>query len=123
MKESRNITTIYGISNCDTVIKALIWLREHQIEFEFHDYKKHGISLALINEFLNHFEMDSLINRRGTTWRKLPESTRNNLNLELAKSLMCSRPALIKRPIINSNASWLIGFDSDAFGSVLLGNP
>ncbi len=111
--------TIYGISNCDTIKKTLNWLREQQLEFEFHDYKKQGISLTLINEFLNQFELESLINRRGTTWRKLPESTRNNFDRKLAINLMSSQPAIIKRPIINSNECWLIGFNTEAFESLL----
>ena len=111
--------TIYGIHNCDTIKKTLNWLQQHKLEFEFHDYRKQGIPAALINEFLNQFELDSLVNRRGTTWRKLPDSIKNNLNQELAIDLMSSQPAIIKRPIINCGERWLIGFDREVLESLL----
>ena len=111
--------TVFGISNCDTIKKTLNWLKENQLEYEFHDYRKQGISLTLVNEFLDQFEIDSLINRRGTTWRKLPDSSKENLNRELAISLMSTQPAIIKRPIICNNGKWLIGLDKKAFETLL----
>jgi arsenate reductase len=82
--------TVYGINNCDTIKKTLNWLKENQLDFEFHDYRKHGISHALINELLDQFDLMTVINRRGSTWRKLPDSTKDNLDRELAASLMSS---------------------------------
>jgi len=111
--------TVFGISNCNTVKKTLNWLKDNQLEFEFHDYRKQGISITLIKTLLEQFEIQSLINRRGTTWRKLPDSSKKNLDRELAINLMSSQPAIIKRPIIYSSGNWLIGFDKEVFETLL----
>ena len=111
--------TVYGIGNCDTIRKTLNWMREHQLEFEFFDYKKKGISTELINEFLAHFEMDELLNRRGTTWRKQPDSIKNNLTRKIAITLMCSQPSIIKRPIIKNKNQWSIGYSTETLESLL----
>lgn len=111
--------TVYGINNCDTIKKTLNWLKENQLDFEFHDYRKHGISHALINELLDQFDLMTVINRRGSTWRKLPDSTKDNLDRELAASLMSSQPAIIKRPIICQNGNWTIGFNQSNLESLL----
>lgn len=111
--------TVYGINNCDTIKKTLTWLKEKQLNFEFHDYRKHGISTTLINELLDQFDLMTLINRRGSTWRKLPDSTKDNLDRELAIRLMSSQPAIIKRPIICHNGNWSIGFSESTLESLL----
>ena len=111
--------TVFGISNCDTIKKTLKWLKDNQLEFEFHDYRKQGISITLINTLLEQFEIQSLINRRGTTWRKLPDSSKENLDRELAIDLMSSQPAIIKRPIICCSGNWLIGFNKDTLETLL----
>ena len=112
------MTTIFGISNCDTIKKTIHWFKEHQLPFEFHDFRKQGISNELIETFLQQFDLDALINRRGTTWRKLPESTRANLDHATAIELMRNNPALIKRPIISSGKHWIIGYDTNTLNSI-----
>ena len=112
--------TLYGISNCDTIKKARNWLQSNNLEYEFHDYKKLGCDQKLGKRFLKEFGLESTINRRGTTWRKLPDEIKQELNSEKALELMTDNPSLIKRPILEGPGSWLIGFDSDAWADALL---
>ena len=113
------MTTIYGISNCDTIKKTLRWFNQHELPYEFHDYRKQGITQALVKTFAQQIDLDVLINRRGTTWRKLPQSTKDKLNPKSAIELMCNNPALIKRPIISSGERWIVGYDLDSLNSLL----
>jgi len=106
--------TVYGIRNCDTIRKTLRWLEDNDYRFEFHDYRKDGIDRELVEQFLTHFTPEQLINRRGTTWRGLPEATRENLSPATAAALMVEHPALIKRPVLTDGKNWLTGFDTDA---------
>lgn len=111
--------TLYGIANCDTIKKAKCWLEAADLEYEFHDYKKQGCSSELAKRFLQQFELDKLVNKRGTTWRKLPEPQKNNLDTESAVALMASQPSIIKRPIVKVGNQWLIGFDAKHWQSML----
>lgn len=101
--------TVYGIANCDKVRESLNWLRENRDDIHFHDFRKNGIDEALVLKFLDHFTLDELINRRGTSWRQLSESVKSNLSSATAIRLMIELPALIKRPIVNKDDTWLIG--------------
>jgi len=103
--------TVYGIRNCDTIKKTLTWLTSQGLEHQLHDYRKQGISDALIDQLLQQFTLEQLINRRGTTWRKLPEPNKQNLSESSARALMHEYPALIKRPILCDGKQWLVGFD------------
>ena len=102
--------TLYGISNCDTVKKAKKWLESHSIEYNFHDYKKQGCPVSLVEEFAQHFKLEQLINKRGTTWRNLDSHIKENLDSDKAITLMSENSSLIKRPILQHNKLWLIGF-------------
>ena len=103
--------TLYGINNCDTIKKTRALLTEAGVDYTFHDYKKHGADKPLVKKFLKHFDYKALVNTRGTTWRKLSESTKDNLNEASAIELMCENNSIIKRPIIESDSVWLLGFD------------
>ncbi len=105
------MTSLYGINNCDTIKKVRRWLDQQGIEYDFHDYKKDGCEPALANKILKQFGLETVINRRGTTWRKLPESVKASLNSDSAIKLMAENPSLIKRPILHHKQQWLIGFD------------
>lgn len=107
------MTTLYGINNCDTIKKTKKWLEEHNIDFEFHDYKKLGCSKQLAQQFLREFDLKEVINTRGTTWRKLPDSVKAGLNAKLAQTLMLEQPSIIKRPILDIDGNWVIGFDAE----------
>ena len=111
---------LYGIRNCDTIKKTLQWLESNGHEYQFHDYRKEGIEASLIHQFLKQFTLEELINKRGTTWRKLPESDKQGLTLENAGKLMETNPSLIRRPILVDGDRWLIGFDPQMFNEILI---
>jgi arsenate reductase len=92
---------LYGISNCDTIKKAKKWLTDQSIDFQFHDFRKDGLEAALLQEWIDASGWEPLLNKRGTTWRKIAaEVDRNNLDAALAAELMLEHPALIKRPVL-----------------------
>ena len=101
--------TVYGIPNCDTVKKARTWLADQGIDFRFHDLRKDGLDRATVETWLEYVPADKLLNRRGTTWRKLPEAEQARADSDLA-GLLVDHPSLIKRPVIVGGASILVGF-------------
>jgi len=107
------MTTLYGIRNCDTIKKTRSLLAELGVDYEFHDYKKLGCDEALIMRFLKHFDLKSLVNTRGTTWRKLPDAVKQDLSEASAIKIMSENTSIIKRPIIESQGKWLLGFDKE----------
>ena len=114
------MTTLYGIKNCDTMKKTQKWLQANGVEFEFVDYKKSPPDAELIQKFLGQHGLDVLINKRGTTWRKLDDATKENLDTDSAIALMCEQPSIIKRPIIEANdGTLLVGYNEDAFQPLL----
>ena len=113
--------TVYGIRNCDTIKKTRRWLDENKLEHNLHDYRVDGISAALVARLRKNFSPDQLINRRGTTWRNLPDTSKALADGESIGKLMVEHPAIIKRPIVTDGERWLIGFDAQAFASTF--NP
>ncbi|TBR43441.1 ArsC family reductase [Marinomonas agarivorans] len=109
------MTVIYGIKNCDTMKKAMAWLTESAIEFDFHDYKKSGIDQELVKQWLAEFGWEQVINKRGTTWRNLPEDTKTNMNNEAALACINENPSIIKRPFLVHNEQTLIGFNTNTY--------
>lgn len=109
--------TLYGISNCDTIKKAKKWLTQNNIIFSFHDFRKDGIDEALIDQFVTHFDWETLLNKRGTTWRNLDEETKFTLNSTTASNIMLEYPAIIKRPILVSNNGQLLGFSETTYST------
>ena len=107
------MTTLYGINNCDTIKKTRKLLTTLGVDYAFHDYKKLGCDSALAKLFLKHFDYQSLVNTRGTTWRKLPESVKQTLDERSAVALMCEHNSLIKRPLIECDGEWLLGYDEE----------
>ena len=105
---------LYGIVNCDQVKKARAWLAAAGYEVTFHDFKKEVPSKALVEQWLRHLPWDQLVNRRGTTWRQLPEAERPSDKLS-AIGAMLERPTLIKRPVVSFGDQLLVGFDADLF--------
>ncbi len=104
------VITVYGLKNCDTCRKALKWLTERKIEHRFHDLRAEGVDASSLNEWINQFGWDKLLNRRSTTWRQLPEAMRQNVSPVSAASLMLAHPALIKRPVFDLGGHYLSGF-------------
>ncbi len=92
---------VHGIPNCDTVKKARVWLKSHGVEFAFHDYKKAGIDAATLRDWLAQVPLDTLLNRRGTTWRALPDELKASAaEPDGAIALMIDKPSVIKRPVV-----------------------
>ena len=107
-------TTLYGIPNCDTVKRARAWLTERGIGYRFHDLKKHGVPEAALDGWLASLGWEALVNRRGTTWRKLDEAVRTSVtDAATARSVLLAQPSLIKRPVVewNGEARVTAGFD------------
>lgn len=107
--------TLYGIRNCDTVRKARRWLDDRQVEYRFHDLRSDGLDSELLDCWIQDIGWEQLLNRRGTTWRKLPESVRNNIGAESAQELMLANPAIIRRPVVDTGSGRHVGFSDDGF--------
>lgn len=109
---------LYGIPNCDTVKKARRWLDDNNVDYEFHNYKKIGIDSDTLEKWCGDHGFDSLINKRGTTWRKLEQADKDSLTQKKAIALMQSNTSLIKRPITEVGSTRLIGFDEAQYTEV-----
>jgi arsenate reductase len=107
--------TIYGIKNCDTMKKARSWLDEHGVAYAFHDYKTAGIDPARLSGWAGKVGWETLLNRAGTTFRKLPDSDRDGITEKKAIVLMQSQPSMIKRPVLEIGGVLLVGFKPDAY--------
>ena len=104
------MTTLYGIRNCDTMKKAWTWLDQHGVAYDFHDYKKQGIDRARLEKWVGELGWEVLLNRSGTTFRKLPDADRTGLDAEKAMALMQAQPSMIKRPVLEAGGKLLVGF-------------
>ena len=102
--------TLYGIKNCDTMKKARIWLDQHGVDYTFHDYKVSGIDRASLARWCKAKGWQTVLNRAGTTFRKLPDAARADLNEARAIDLMLEQPSMIKRPVLEGAGHLLIGF-------------
>lgn len=107
--------TIYGIKNCDTMKKAFTWLKDHGVAHEFHDYKKDGIDRKTLEGWCAGQGWETILNRAGTTFRKLPEAEREGLNEKKAITLMLAQPSMIKRPILDIGGRLLVGFKPEVY--------
>ena len=111
--------TLYGIPNCDTVRKARKWLEAEGIDYQFHDFKKQGITEEALRDWIAQAGLDTVLNRRGTTWRKLPEADRENLDEEKAIALLLEHNSIIKRPVLQEeNGSVHIGFKPEMYSDL-----
>ncbi len=105
--------TLFGIANCDTVKKARAWLDQQGVAYQFHDYKKAGVPEPLLDDWLAQFGWETVINRRGTAWRGLPEAERLAMDSAAARRAAHNNPSLIKRPILVSDTATWVGFEPD----------
>lgn len=109
---------IYGIKACDTMKKAMTWLEENGVEFEFHDYKKQGIPEQLATRWAQSLPLDQLINKRGTTWRKLPDEDKADIDEAKAVTLICAQPSLVKRPLLELGEERHLGFKPELYQQI-----
>ena len=110
--------TIYGIKACDTMKKARDWLADHAVAYAFHDYKVQGVDRATLEGWSQAVGWEVLLNRSGTTFRKLPEADRQDLTEAKAIALMLAQPSMIKRPVLEAgNGAPLVGFKPDAYAA------
>ncbi|MDF1610402.1 ArsC family reductase [Hoeflea sp. YIM 152468] len=107
--------TMYGIKNCDTMKKARAWLADHSIEAEFHDYKASGIDRDHLQRWCDEAGWETVLNRAGTTFRKLPDTDKQDLDTDKAIALMLAQPSMIKRPVLQADDRILVGFKPDLY--------
>ena len=112
--------TVYGISNCDTVKKARAWLAQQHLDYQFHDFKKQGVPVVRLAQWEQALGWTALLNRRGTTWRKLDAATQTTAcDVDSALALMLAQPSLIKRPVVEWGDRITVGFDAALWSAAL----
>lgn len=111
--------TMHGIPNCDTIKKARVWLDDHGIAYAFHDYKKAGIEPATLRAWAEEVGWEVLLNRAGTTFKKLADADKTGLDEAKAIALMVAQPSMIKRPVLTGAGPLLVGFKPDAYAATL----
>ena len=115
------MVTLYGIPNCDTVKKARVWLEARGGAYVFHDYKKSGVDRAWLERWIDEHGWETVLNRAGTTFRRLPEADRTGVDRERAVSLMLAQPSMIKRPVLDLGDRTVVGFKPDLYAAVFGG--
>lgn len=110
---------VYGIRNCDTMKKAFAWLEENGVAYEFHDYKKEGAPPEKLRAWAKEVGWEALANTRGPTWRKIPDTEKQNLEETRAIALLVKNTSAIRRPIVESGSKLLVGFDPTRFAAAL----
>jgi Spx/MgsR family transcriptional regulator len=114
---------IHGIRNCDTMKKARAWLEARGVAHRFHDYRVDGLDRAMLEEWVRQVGWEALLNRAGTTFRKLPEGERDGLDATRAMALMLAQPAMVKRPVLETGGRLTVGFSADAYERAIRGQP
>jgi arsenate reductase len=109
------MTKIYGIKNCDTMKKARTWLDGHKVAYSFHDYKASGIDKPILEGWANKVGWEILLNRAGTTFRKLPDADKGDLTEKKAIALMLAQPSMIKRPVLEAKGKLTVGFKAEEY--------
>jgi len=115
------MTTLYGIPNCDTVRKARAWLTGHGVPYDFHDYGKAGVDAAALDRWVDALGWETVLNRAGTTFRKLPEAARVDLDRARATAIMLAHPSAIKRPILDHDGTLAAGFKPERYAELFGG--
>jgi Spx/MgsR family transcriptional regulator len=109
------MTRIYGIKNCDTIKKARNYLEQHQLSHQYIDYRQDGVSAELLTEFMQQLNWQELLNTKGTTYRALPDADKQDMTAEKAVQLMLAQPAMIKRPVLEHNGKFYLGFSEQQY--------
>ena len=111
--------TLHGIRNCDTMKKAWTWLDDHGIAYDFHDYKKLGIARETLEGWVRTVGWEVLLNRAGTTFKKLPDADKQGIDAARAVDLMLAQPSMIKRPVLAMGDRLIVGFKPEVYASQL----
>ncbi|WP_198264053.1 ArsC family reductase [sulfur-oxidizing endosymbiont of Gigantopelta aegis] len=110
--------TLYGIPNCNTVKKAKDWLTENNIEFSFHNFKKDGLDQATLTPWVDTLGWEVLLNKRGTTWRKLPDETKADVDKDKAIAIMLDNTSIIKRPVLAIDNDFYVAFKDEQYQDI-----
>lgn len=111
-------TKIYGIKNCDTMKKALKWLDNHGVDYNFHNYKKDGVDETVLRQAIDEHGWDIVINKRGTTWRQLPPTLQDNMDADKAVEIAKENPSIVKRPLLLRLGRTYIGFKDKEYAEL-----
>jgi Spx/MgsR family transcriptional regulator len=116
--QSPAMTKMFGIKNCDTIKKARTWLERHGQAYDFHDYKSAGIDRSVLEAWVKKLGWEVLLNRAGTTFKKLPDADKEDLTEKKAIALMLAQPSMIKRPVLEAKGRLTVGFKPDEYKKV-----
>ena len=111
--------TLYGIPNCDSIRKARRWLDAHGVAYRFHDYKRDGLDELALRGWVERLGWEALLNRRGQTWRKLPEDLRARIDEPTAIRIMLETPSIIRRPLLDDGRTLRMGFSENDYADLL----
>lgn len=109
--------TLYGIKNCDTVKKARSWLDKNQVTYQFHDFRIDGLDAAQVKNWISELGLETLVNKRSTTWKELDEQTKNNFDAT-AVQVITANPTLIKRPLLDIGTQKYVGFKDTEYTTI-----
>lgn len=112
------MTTLYGIKNCDTVKKARTWLEQHNVHYRFHDFRADGLTVAQVNTWIAEIGLETLVNKRSTTWKELDEATKTHFNDTTAATVISENPTLIKRPLLDTGKQKYVGFKDAEYTTI-----
>lgn len=118
MTTVKKCVDLYGIPNCDTMKKARTWLESHGVDYRFHDYKVEGADRARLSAWVKVVGWETLLNRAGTTFRKLPDESKQSLDERKALVLMLAQPSMIKRPVLETGKTLLVGFSPEKYSAL-----
>lgn len=113
--------TMYGIPNCDTIKKARVWMDAAGVAFDFHDYKKQGVDTKTLHQWCDEHGWETLLNTRGTTFRKLDDADKQNIDQAKAVALMAANPSMIKRPVLDLGDRRIVGFKPEIYAAAISG--
>lgn len=112
------MTTLYGIKNCDTVKKARRWLEQNGVDFQFHDVRIDGITRKQIEQWFSQCDWQNIVNKRSTTWKQLDDNQKTDLDANKALALLLEHPTLIKRPVLATGNTLVVGFKADDYSTL-----
>ncbi|MEP5765329.1 MAG: ArsC family reductase [Halieaceae bacterium] len=110
--------TLYGIKNCDSVKKARRWLEQHEVEYQFHDFREQGLDAGALDSWLDELGWETLVNRRSTSWKQLDPTLREAMDRESAKAAVLAQPTLIKRPLLDTGKERHVGFSAQSYQEI-----